>query len=551
MLKKKLFAIGLSIVFAFSMGVGLSGCDSDTSETDAAADEQAEYSFDPAQPPSNIKGVVYLKGTPNEMGKQYGQQAKESLERMVVYKKSLAAQQFESLDEAYEQLPKYEAIYEENVPDVVEMWKGMAETSGIDYNDILLTYTQFYISPHRSCSTVSVWGDQTKNGKLISATNYDLTLEPYTYEPSVIAYPKDGNAFIAGTGLIGGSYMNDKGLIVMGSQGQDNNDEDLGMAVAPKVGLLQIIMSCNTAKEAVDMYIGGCAPGSGENLHVDDLDGGHYIVEHTMAKNEVREEGDFGEKDYMIATNGFLQEKMWDSLYQGDEFWDDDLPRYWTEEKIITDNEGKNTIDTINEAIGSTRYYVDKNWATDVWEKGEFVGYKEVNDGEWVDAWDLTDAYTGFWSPENKEPGTKTIASTVAIPEDMTMYVMQGCRDTYVSDIPDATGNFSKLTLSKSPAATTAEAQQRAQIYAWLGERDTEESGITEGQRIDDLNTAKEALYEGMTYKHMAGAESDTAKRLEYFGLSTTAFQKAMCYAQLAMDNPTKLKREGEDYTIY
>lgn len=544
---KILRKVFIPAVTAIVLGVTLVGCASQSDNAD-----NTQFSFDPAESPSNIKEVVYLKGTPEEMGIQYGKQAKDSLERTVAYKKSKALENFDSEKEMYAELEAYEKIYEENIPDVVEMWKGMSESSGISYEDILVAYTQFYINPHRTCSTVSMWGDATADGKIIAGTNYDLTLEPYTYEPAVIAFPKGKNSFIAASGLIGGSYMNEQGLIIMGSQGQDANAEDLGKAVAPKVGLLQLAMDCNTAEEAKDMYIDKLAPGSGENLHVIDTEKNNFIVEHTMAKDTVRSSGDFDEKDYMIATNTFLTDEMQDCLYKGDEFWDDALPRYWTEEKIIQDNQGSNTIDTLNDAIGSTSYYADENWLSDVYDKGEYVGYKKIENGVWVeDNWDISDDYTGFWTPENREVATKCIARTIAIPEDMTMYVMAGCRDTLVSDIPNATGNFWKLSLTKSPKSTTGEAQSYAQIQIWLGARDISNAEGDTNEREADLNTAKEALYEGMNYMNLAGCEKDKDVALEYYSKATTAFCKAQCYAQLAQNDPTKLQREGENYEVY
>ena len=544
-------AIVLSMVFAF----GLAGCgDSDETEEPNAEKSAEKLAYDPAEPPSNIREVVVLSGTPKEMGKQYGQQAADSLSRLVTYKKALAIEKFGSIDKAYEALDDYADVYSKGVPEVLEMFRGMAETSGISYDDILVTYTQFVNNPHRNCSTISMWGDATVDGKTICGANYDLTLEPYIYEPSVVAYPKNGNAFMAGSGLIGGTYMNDKGLVILGSQGQDWNKEDLGVGVAPKVGLLEIAMTCKTAKEAKKLYIDKVAPGSGENMHVIDADNNKLIVEHTAAKDSVRTSGDFGEQDYMIATNTFLTEKMQDSIYQGDEFWDDALPRYWTEQKIIEDNMGANTIDTLNDALGSTKYFVDQNWYSDVWEKEEFVGYKDMENGVWSDDnWDITDKYTGFWTPENREAATECICRTVCVPEDLTMYVMAGCRDTYSSTLPNATGNFWKLSLEKNPVEVVEVMENQTQIQVYIGSRDTEIAAALEEDetREEDLTTAKTSLYEGMSYKNLAKAESDKTTRLEYFSKALNAYCKAYCYAQLAQNDTKKLIREGGEYEVY
>ncbi len=544
---KKLLALMLSLALVFTMCFSLTSCGENTS----GSEEVTEYAYDPADPPSSTKEIVFLSGSYEDMGRQYGQQAKESLQRVVTQKKAAAIEQFGDMDKVYAELDEYEAIYNDSVPNVVTMWKGMAEASGISYEDILVAYTQFYVEPEKNCSTISMWGNATKEGKLICGTNYDLTLGPYTYEPVVLAYPENGNAFIGASGLIGGSYMNSKGLVVMGSQGQDAQEGDTGKAVAPKVGLLEIIMTCNNAEEAKNLYIEKTAPGSGENLHVVDTEGNNFLVEHTMAKDTVRTSGDFNEDDYLIATNGFLTDEMHDSLYSGEEYWDDDLPRYWTEEKIIQDADGKATEDTLGDALGCTSYYIDENYKQDVWEDGKVLGYKKVENGIWVeDNWDLED-YTGFWTPENREVATKCVTRTVAVPEDMTMYVMQGCRDTYVSDIPYATGNFWRITLEEDIETVISQAEGYAQKQIWLGGRDTENADSNKAERTDNLNTAKEALYEGKAYADMAGCEEDFMTKLTYLSKAATAYGKAHCYAQLAQDNTTKLVREGADYEIY
>ncbi len=545
---KRISVLVLSVILAFAMCFSISSCGSESADNETAGETTG---YDPADPPSNTKEIVFLSGSYEEMGQQYGQQAKDSLERVAAHKKAKAIKQFGSIDEAYDALDDYESIYEENIPNVVSMWKGMAETSGISYEDILIAYTQFNTESQKNCSTVSMWGNATADGKLICGTNYDLTLGPYTYEPVVVAYPEDGNAFIGASGLIGGSYMNSKGLVVMGSQGQDAQKGDTGKAVAPKVGLLEIIMTCDNAKQAKKLYINKVAPGSGENLHVVDTSGNNFLVEHTMAKDTVRTTGDFDENDYLLATNGFLTDEMKDSLYTGEEFWDDDLPRYWTEEKIIQDADGSATVDTLADALGCTSYYIDENYKKDVWEDGKVIGYKKVENGIWVeDNWDLED-YTGFWTPENREAGTKCVTRTVAVPEDMTMYVMQGCRDTYASDIPDATGNFWKITLAEDIETVLAQAEDYAQIQIWLGGRDTENAAADKTARNEDLNTAKAAVYEGMSYVDMAGCEDDYTAKLTYYSKAATAYGKAHCYAQLAQNDPSKLIREGAEYEVY
>lgn len=188
----------------------------------------------------------------------------------------------------------------------------------------------------------------------------------------------------------------------------------------------------------------------------------------------------------------------------------------------------KNTIDTLNDALGSTRYYVD---------------------GEWTDEWDL-EHYRGFWSPENKEPGTKCTTRTIALPETLEMYIMVGSRNRDVSDIPNATGNFCKINLDESLDEMSYNAKTYAQVQIWLGARDMDSAKGNLDERKGSLEEAKVALYSGQNYLSMIGTAKSREKALGYYGKALSEFGKAQCLGQLAQNNPSKLMREGTDYKI-
>lgn len=521
---KKKRSILIVCILCFALVIGMVGCGGGASSEGGGKTP----SFDPEKAPPNTKEFVVLKGSYHDMGVQYGKQAGDYLARLIASKTKGAVEALGSKEDVYKELEDYRAIYEEKIPELLEMWEGMAEGSGYSVDDILIAFTNFYVEPSRNCSTISMWGSKTQDGKLITGTNLDETIGPCVYEPAVIAYPEKGNSFIAASGLTGTTYMNEKGLMLMCSVGQTDAEGDKVKGIAGKIGVSVIAMKCDTAKEAKEMYIKKAAPASGDNFHAIDLDRDNYLVEHTASKNSIRKSGDFGEKDYLIATNGFMTEKMQDSLYKGEEEWDDWMPRYWTEEKVIQDNEGKNTIDTLNDALGCTEYYVD---------------------GEWTDEWDLEN-YRGFWSPENKEPGTKCVTRTIALPEDLEMYIMVGQRNTDLSDVPNSTGNFCKVSLTKSIDGVIYNSRTYAQVQIWLGARDMDSAEGDLEKRKANLEKAKKALYDGENYLSMIGTTEDQGKTLEYYGKAISAFSKAQCYGQLAQNDPHKLTREGADYEI-
>lgn len=545
----KALAVGVSLAVCFSF----SAC-GNLDITAETAGDLAEFTFDAKADPPATKGIVYVEGSWEEMGRQYGQQAKDAVQRGVASGLSGAIDKFGSYDKVVENLDKYTSIIEERTPELLELWKGMSEGAEIEYEHLLISEIN-YNPADNYCSTVSVWGDKAKEDSLIAGVNSDGGQANSTYTPAVVAVPDEGNAFISYNGFITNAIMNEKGLVVMGSQGQEGMEEDYACGLPPCTGVFYTAWKCDNAAQAKDMYIEEkLGPGSGENFHASDTTGDAYIVEHTACIDKVRTDKDFGSGDYTIATNGFLIDEMWDHLFTGEDFWDDDMPRYWTEEKIIQDADGKATIDTINDAIGCTSYYINPDWITEVWEKGKCIGYMEMENGVWEhDVWDIED-YTGFWTPENREPGTKCVQRAIMDPGNMNMYVMNGCRDTNISVLPEGTGNFWRLSLGRDFKNMTQGAKQYAQIQLYLGERDVDKAmdkGKNVDKRTDYIKTAKSALLHGNAYSDLAGCTSDKNEQLMYMAKAATEYGKAQCYAQKAQNNPTKLIREGADYEVY
>ncbi len=549
----KILAVGISAVMGIGICLSFAGC-GDSDITAENAGDLAEFTFDTEADPPATKGIVYVEGTWEEMGLQYGQQAKDAVQRGVASGLSSAISQCGSYDKAAEKLDQYTDIIEERTPELLDLWKGMAEGAEIEYEHLLISEIN-YNPADNYCSTVSVWGDKAKDSSLIAGVNSDGGQANSTYTPAVAAFPDEGNAFISYNGFITNAIMNEKGLVVMGSQGQEGMKEDYACGPPPCTGVFYTAWKCDTAAEAKDMYIKEkLGPGSGENFHASDTSGDAFVVEHTACIDKVRTDEDFGSGDYTIATNGFLIDEMWEHLFTGEEFWDDDMPRYWTEEKIIQDAGGEATIDTINNAIGCTSYYINPEWITEVWEKGSCIGYMEMENGVWEeDVWDLEN-YTGFWTPENREPGTKCVQRTVMDPGNKNMYVMNGCRDTNISVLPEGTGNFWRLTFGKNFKSITQEAKQYAQIQLYIGERDVDaamDAGTDTDERAGYIKTAKSALLHGNSYYDLAGCTSDRNEQLTYMAKAATEYGKAQCYAQKAQNDPSKLIREGEGYEVY
>lgn len=539
---KRMFVFAACAVLSMTMMVGC-GKAAGTGDISKITD------FDENYVPTETKEVLYLKGSWSEIGFQYATEAETPVKITLASNLGDAIDRYGSFDAAVDEAQPILDYIEEKAPLLIELWKGMATGLGVDYN-VVAVGSISYTAPDKNCSTLAAWGKATEDGRMLVGSNHDTNFYENINLPAVVVYPEEGNAFISSCGFTPNMLLNDKGLVVTGSSGQAGAPGDHGYGLPTMTALLVLAATCDNAEQAKDAVLDGVATGAGDNVHVSDVNGNDYIIEHTAQKDVVRQAGDYGEKDYTIATNNFLAKELEGSLYKGDEYWDDCMPRYWTEEQVLKEEGiGKITLDTINNAIGCDRYYVDPEWYDYVWEQGNFVGYKKIENGEWVDKWDLTDTCTGFWSPENKEPGTKCLQRALADPANATLYMMKGGKNTLVSINPEATGNFTRVTLTKKPKDSVAIAKDEARKQIFRAARDLDEKADTAKEK--KLNQAKKYLLQGdnMTYKAMCATER--TERLTNFGKAATLYCKAQAYAQLAQKNTKKVVRDGEDYIIW
>ena len=537
---KKGILIALACIFAVSLlFFFFSFCSLKSAPSENEMLEQVN--FDATKAPDPVRNVVILSGSWNEMGFQFAEQYPDVVKRSVASGLSGLLSEH-TYEEGLNALDKQLDYYEEHAPEVTELFKGLALGAGIDFDTVALGMGSFYGGGF--CSTMAAWGDATKDGNLIAGANWDTESSDSYYMSTIIAYPEDGHAFVTDCGFFGNIAMNDKGVVIMGSSGQAANDEDYGFGLPVISPITFLAAKADTAKQGKNLYISDYAPGTGDNLNIADGKNA-FIVEHTAAKDSVRKSGDFGEKDYLIATNDFMTDKMQDCLYSGDRYWDDNRPRYWTEEKILTDSFGKATPDTFASALGCNDFYIPENWRETGWHP--MYPEEKLQTGWNKDVWNL-DEWQGYYTPENREPTLKTVGKGIADPANKTMYIINGSSDTFVTGNSNATGNYMNVKLCKNYSDTAWNAQHYAYIQIWLGARDVSQSEGNVKDRIDNLNKAKDAMAAGEGYSYKAGVATTEETKMKFTGKAISKFCEAQCYAQLAQNNPTKIARDGADY---
>lgn len=161
---------------------------------------------------NNEPVTVVLKGTHFEIGKQYGEQAKDEIKSNLEFLKK----GFEAKEVTQQQLADATKALEETLskeaPHMIEEMKGMAEGSEISYEDILVLNAQAYVKQTEGCTTILATGKATKDGKVYFQKNRDASR---LNQVVMQIQPDEGYKLtvIADAGFVGVAMgINEKGL---------------------------------------------------------------------------------------------------------------------------------------------------------------------------------------------------------------------------------------------------------------------------------------------------------------------------------------------------
>lgn len=417
---KKLLSIVITFALTFSLSIA------------AFADATERFPLDPEVAPDNTMNYVILKGSWYEMGVQYAQQDLRSVIETAVVgtAKAMKTLGTSNPDEMSARLKPYEELLERWFPQILDFCKGIADETGMQYYDVLVGYIASgpnLAEPDENsnqCSMVAAWGEATGNGDLVAAYNSDRPVDASAYQSCVIAIPVDGNAFICARDLMGPT-INEQGLVVMSTGGQDELPGDVAFGVPYSLPIVYCAAYCDSADGAKD-EIDKVSISGALNVIIADEEKA-YVLETTSSHKQWRANGDFGETDYIIANNHFLTDEMQTSLYT-DHSYDDCPYRYATVEKFLERDFGFITVDTIREAEASTSFY---DYVNDVWVDN---------------TWDPRLAYN---APEALSDSFKTVIHHVANATTRTVYECRGQQETLSSYVPEAIESFSQVTLDR------------------------------------------------------------------------------------------------------
>ena len=353
--------------------------------------------------------MAILSGTWYEMGVQYSQQCPDAIKRNIADKLGLNLSIWGNIEAMYKVIPEYEAMLD-FFPAYIDFCRGMADGLGVAYEDVFISMITLG-PPEASCAAASAWGRATGTGEVYASIHSDSPHQPVYFQPGIIMYPDDGNAFISFTGFTNG-YLNEKGLVCMCTYGHADAEGDVTRGLPICIGALYNAAYSDKAEEAVKIHIRLCRVGSGEIAHYVDSGGDAVVLETTAGHYAVRKPGDNGEVDYLLQTNSYLTEEMQSSGGNTK----DNIYRYDSIAEYLKENFGNITLDVLRNALSNTSYY-------------------DKETGKWIDEWNLT---TGDWSPERKAPRYGCAMRRVFNLTKLTAYILMGAEYNLVSKIPGA-----------------------------------------------------------------------------------------------------------------
>ncbi len=254
--------------------------------------------------------LVHIQGSHREMGRQIGEACVEEIGRMLaIYKASLAAAYDELLltwDEAVLQGKKYYPYAQQYMPQYVEELAGMAEASGVDFDDLMVLNCIEGITSdalHLGCTSIAVSGEHTANGHVLVGHNEDWLPEDEENAYLIHASPDDEPPFLAITygGLLPNIGLNAFGI----AQCCDSVYPDDPRVGIPRVFVSRAVLAAVRIADAIRQTTRRDRA-AGYNHLIVDRSGEMYNVEVSALQFESM----YGRDGYLAHGNHYLTATM-------------------------------------------------------------------------------------------------------------------------------------------------------------------------------------------------------------------------------------------------
>jgi hypothetical protein len=504
-------ALVLAVVLGLSSGLG----------GRAGAQQVQPWTFDIP----DIEPVVFVVGTPEELGVQYGRQLGPQIEfnKTFVWRQML--DQGLTRQQVLDGLARFELATFRLAPELLSQLRGIAEgarSAGFDvtFEDCLLTAAQFDLLravpllraeieeglPHSS--GLAAIGTATLDGKPLLASTSDGSWAPT--RAVVVAFPSDGNSFVAFPRLgklTENMFLNSKGVGAVGPTGAGSRPTDTAFGVPVTLLYAYTAQRASSADEAATM-IAAAERTFGQNYFFQDSSGNTVVVESNAAGYALRRPGDQGEQDWIVATNHAVTEAMRPANpanLQGSSSWF----RYLTASEYLRTSVGRIDVDLVKGVQSSHDRFDGERWTSGVWENT---------------------------IASHSRAASSTNLGVIMRPADQTIHVVFGTPDGM--QYPNALGEYVQLSLRPTPAAVTLEAGRTAAALIAVG---TEQLGYPRArvaQDLLDIMAVGQREYVAGVQDEQDGSVLERAGRAfeanVAYGKAATHYLRAQAYAQLA-----------------
>ena len=280
-------------------------------------------------------------------------------------------------------------------------------------------------------------------------------------------------------------------------------------------------MHCDRIDAVLEMFYGMEVFAASNYLFASASEPG-VVVEYTHAHSKERRAGDFGENDYLIITNHYLDPEMQVSHFPFP--YTDSTDRYEMEEFTIKEKFGGLDCSNMIEIVRQFR--------------------KKTDDGIIDDyrVFEEADEEMACSTPNMRALVYQTAATTMTIPEEKIFRFQYGCADKYVSVIPGAIAEYVEYKLEEDAMAVSEYMSKRAQAELWkagtlvssrAGKKECSREAASEA--YDTLSEGKAWLWRGRNLRFMAMTEEVEDDRLAVLAEAVTLLARAQGLARYAV----------------
>ena len=319
--------------------------------------------------------VIVVSGSYYEMGRQYGNLMKPELNAMYQILINEDEQKGYSVDELRNFSDGPITLLPARMKEIIQ---GMADTSGLTYDDVAIVYYGSFFhdslpaSQPTGCSFLATSSNYTKDGSMIVSRNFDLNDADSVFDPYyvlVVYRPDDGSnsvATISPAGMRPETLMNSKGLIIADDNGMASGGVDVrGNRPDYISDFFPFMLDCSSMRE-IDDDIQGARPNSAIIVNAAGPD-----VAYSYEETAVRPSGALSplvrrsdSDGLLVATNHFV-DPSWGNITSQSQYsttyLTNSIERY--NNLVNQANQNKGTID-VNTTMAIRDVMIDNGGAT-------------------------------------------------------------------------------------------------------------------------------------------------------------------------------------------